>query len=290
MKRIRTWTLEDGFGYLRTQTPNNRKLDGFFVEAAYKPSATRLRMFLSGQIACVRCGLVGEHWHVERGTNDRVMPFAVNLYGVRPTKDGFEEIMLTWDHRIPKSLGGSDDLENAQCMCATCNNKKGNVMTLQEMIAASIHPQPLKIWRLGGTDAELERIRLRSLASVKASPKKRPKGLRPPRYGLKQVLELAVLEFTNLNGGVGIVDRQGNHVNSPLDSTGVHVLKDRRYKMTFTQGPFTDMWEGICHKVRKKHAVIRVTRRISTLNGEHIQKTTPSFISVSHSKLTPLEA
>lgn len=35
---------------------------------------------------------------------------------------------LTVDHIIPKSKGGTNDLENLQPMCAKCNFKKGNLM------------------------------------------------------------------------------------------------------------------------------------------------------------------
>ena len=33
---------------------------------------------------------------------------------------------LTYDHRKAKSRGGERDMSNAELMCATCNNKKGN--------------------------------------------------------------------------------------------------------------------------------------------------------------------
>jgi len=34
--------------------------------------------------------------------------------------------MLTKDHILPVSLGGSDELDNLQTMCDKCNSKKGN--------------------------------------------------------------------------------------------------------------------------------------------------------------------
>lgn len=32
------------------------------------------------------------------------------------------------DHIVPQSCGGSDNVENLQCMCRNCNRSKGNGM------------------------------------------------------------------------------------------------------------------------------------------------------------------
>jgi len=128
MIRLKTMTLYEGYEYLAKQGP--RKIDGNWVEDVAKPSATRLKMFASGQIACVACGIRGDHFHIERHKNDKVMPFSVNLYGWR----GDKEILMTWDHVLPKSLGGSNRLENAQCMCTECNGEKGNKLSITEIV------------------------------------------------------------------------------------------------------------------------------------------------------------
>jgi 5-methylcytosine-specific restriction endonuclease McrA len=46
-----------------------------------------------------------------------------NLYGINSHG---HEILMTVDHIIPVSKGGSDVIENLQTMCFPCNRKKGN--------------------------------------------------------------------------------------------------------------------------------------------------------------------
>ena len=36
------------------------------------------------------------------------------------------DVLMTIDHKVPKSKGGEDDLSNYQCLCHICNGKKGN--------------------------------------------------------------------------------------------------------------------------------------------------------------------
>ena len=140
--RLRTMTLAEGLIYINTPQ-RERMIDGFWIENVAKVSATRLRLFGRGDIQCVSCGLKGSHFHIERHVNDKVMPFSVNLYGVR---DG-QEIMLTWDHIVPRSMEGSNNIANAQPMCSICNNAKSSDMSFEEIMWAVTHPNPLVLYR-----------------------------------------------------------------------------------------------------------------------------------------------
>lgn len=69
------------------------------------------------------CELAGKYFAIERSVNQRTSKYHLNLYG----EDVYgQEVMITSDHRIPKSRGGSNEIDNRQPMCAPHNFKKGN--------------------------------------------------------------------------------------------------------------------------------------------------------------------
>lgn len=86
-------------------------------------SSLRLQVFATKGVACVACGIKGVFFAAER--SDRSGPFHLNLYAIN---DEGDEVLMTKDHIIPRSKGGTDDLENLQPMCAVCNALKGNRM------------------------------------------------------------------------------------------------------------------------------------------------------------------
>lgn len=72
---------------------------------------------------CVaHCPVVGKYFAVEKTLNQVSSKWHLNLYGLR---NGVE-VMMTSDHRIPKSRGGSNLISNRQPMCYTHNFEKGN--------------------------------------------------------------------------------------------------------------------------------------------------------------------
>lgn len=94
----------------------------YFQDMKVPITSTRILTYSKGT-TCVSCGKEGAYFAVEeyipkdKGLK-KIAHF--NLY----TETG---LLMTSDHILPKSLGGSDsDLNNRQCMCAPCNNKKGN--------------------------------------------------------------------------------------------------------------------------------------------------------------------
>lgn len=106
--------------------------------------SARYRLFKEN-LCCVKCGIEGRYYAVEtsakrdkknggwialRGPSREPH---LNLYAIN--KQG-HEVLMTKDHVIPKSKGGTNTDDNYQTMCSPCNNKKGNkVPEVQQELA-----------------------------------------------------------------------------------------------------------------------------------------------------------
>lgn len=83
-------------------------------------TSLRMRVFHAHGPVCKKCGETGTHFAVERplfSEDDRT--WHLNLYSDN-------DIMLTFDHVMPKSRGGPNTIENAQTLCYACNQEKAD--------------------------------------------------------------------------------------------------------------------------------------------------------------------
>jgi 5-methylcytosine-specific restriction endonuclease McrA len=78
----------------------------------------RMKVFHQKGTKCVKCDVIGTKVGLGK---DQSGNLHIDVY----TEDLYP---LTIDHIIPKSLGGSDNIENLQPMCCLCNWEKGNVL------------------------------------------------------------------------------------------------------------------------------------------------------------------
>lgn len=88
-------------------------------------SSTRLLTYCHYGVDCVvpGCKISGEYFAIERAINQQTSQYHLNLYGLDASG---REVMITSDHRLPKSKGGSNELHNRQPMCYPHNAQKGN--------------------------------------------------------------------------------------------------------------------------------------------------------------------
>lgn len=85
-----------------------------------KVTSIRLRTFAKKGLKCANCGIIGTHFAIERTAGCE--SYHLNLWAV--DRQGNEHLM-THDHIVARSLGGSDNLRNTQTMCSCCNGIKG---------------------------------------------------------------------------------------------------------------------------------------------------------------------
>jgi 5-methylcytosine-specific restriction endonuclease McrA len=68
---------------------------------------------------CVSCNVAGSKMILDMNPGDHSPHF--NMYA----EESGRLVLMTKDHILAKSKGGTDDLNNFQTMCCTCNNLKG---------------------------------------------------------------------------------------------------------------------------------------------------------------------
>lgn len=86
-----------------------------------KGNSQRYQTFFTKGCKCVKCGIEGKYFAKERFRDQST--YHLNLYTV---DDNGNEVLMTKDHIIPQSKGGSDDISNYQTMCEPCNKEKGS--------------------------------------------------------------------------------------------------------------------------------------------------------------------
>lgn len=71
---------------------------------------------------CMGCQLKGEFFALEKDNLMEEDVYHFTLYGIKDDK----EINMTIDHVLPKSKGGTNEIQNLQTMCYTCNERKSD--------------------------------------------------------------------------------------------------------------------------------------------------------------------
>ena len=110
------------FGSKNTRSSSFKVYDGLLINM----TSQRYQLFKLKGCDCVRCGIKGQYFAIERTppiSPDMPAGWHLNLYALDSANN---EVMMTKDHIIPKSRGGKNNLDNYQPMCIICNAMKSN--------------------------------------------------------------------------------------------------------------------------------------------------------------------
>ena len=122
-------------GLIKYMAPQIAENYSKMVGVEVKVSGSRLRLYKKKGVVCVKCGLEGSFFRLERHMKHPEDKFHFNLYGVdEKTNTVF---MMTKDHIIPKAKGGRNMFENLQPMCDTCNYEKKDTLPGEKIVENS---------------------------------------------------------------------------------------------------------------------------------------------------------
>jgi hypothetical protein len=123
--------LDEGYEILERPSRHDRLVRG---KRADRPSGWALFHHMKGQpIRCWHCGVEADRWVSEKGRRDKIGNPILNLYA--------GHVLMTRDHILPKSLGGSDAVGNLRPGCSPCNEARGNEVTPEVIQFALEHPE-----------------------------------------------------------------------------------------------------------------------------------------------------
>lgn len=118
-------SIEDVFSQMGEG--NRKYVSAFFLGEEVNLGTMNCRVFFHKGVDCVNCGAKGSHFHMEKTNNAPLHviyhDWHLNLYAINSHG---HEVLMTKDHIMPRSKGGTDELDNLAPMCVKCNNKKGD--------------------------------------------------------------------------------------------------------------------------------------------------------------------
>lgn len=134
----RAVSIEEGFVVLDEMNRANRLVRGQRVSW---PSGRALFQALrdsGAPLKCWSCGIEASCFISNKGQNDTMGPPVLDLFAVDEVG---RPILMTRDHIIPKSYGGSNDVANLRVGCGPCNHGRGNAIDEADIEFMKAHPE-----------------------------------------------------------------------------------------------------------------------------------------------------
>jgi hypothetical protein len=121
-------TLEEGFRIL-AEDKENRLVRGKKVSSPRGLPLFQREYTTGNKLMCWCCGIEASCFVATKHKNDiQEKSPVLDLYAY----SGTHLVLMTRDHIIPRSLGGSNDIRNLRIGCVTCNRDRGNTMSRDE--------------------------------------------------------------------------------------------------------------------------------------------------------------
>ncbi len=117
LKRLKTLSIKEVFDWIEDKPV--QKMYWFENGKNIKITLKNAKIFYEKGITCVNCGIKGSYFAIEK---DKGGGMHLDLYA----KNEKEDVMMTVDHIVPASKGGSNQIDNLQTMCKICNETKAD--------------------------------------------------------------------------------------------------------------------------------------------------------------------
>ena len=114
------YKIEDVLPFIKPDVLNKdsiRIYDGCEV----KMNSERYFVFATKGTKCIRCGIKGKYFALEKDRSQKTKRWHFNLYALDAQGN---EVLMTKDHIFPN---GNDNIGNLQPMCIHCNAHKGRM-------------------------------------------------------------------------------------------------------------------------------------------------------------------
>lgn len=98
-----------------------------------KMTSARYHLF-KNSVKCVGCGIEGKYFALERNFKQQHNGRSRHHFNLYSINQHGHEVMMTKDHIVPKSKGGSNSMKNYQTMCRSCNAAKKDAYTDEAML------------------------------------------------------------------------------------------------------------------------------------------------------------
>lgn len=126
------------------------------------------KIVLRDNFTCKQCKIKTKYAVIIENINAKEDYYNVAFYTQKRTKEGYRYLVMTKDHIIPKSLGGSNNKKNYQLYCVDCNADKAD--TIDNLSSGLVRLNPAQIANAVKDQKELVCVREKIKETIASLP------------------------------------------------------------------------------------------------------------------------